>query len=270
MILGLLVVPGLLAAQDLGEAARKERARQAAVKNPAKVITNDVLGVKSSPLPTPSSPKGESPSATVHEILDKLGHNERYWSERFLIVRKRVTDAEQKLEMLETRIKEYNDRLLMRSDVYDREHLYPELIASSTKDQQDTKKELVDAKLAVEALRRLLRDSGGPAEWADSQVAAQPEMPEHPTREDYLKRLKAIDDQYEEMARPYKVERFQLVNRRAPSKDDSLQIDISRLGLGADPSLPSLDDKIGEIEKKHQQARSEIISQAQRNGINIQ
>jgi hypothetical protein len=270
MIFGLLIVPGLLAAQDLGEAAKKELARQAAVKNPAKVITNDDLGVKGSPSPTPSSPKEESPSATVHEILDKLGHNERYWSERFLAARKRITDAEQKLEMLETRIKEYNDRLLTRSDVYDREHLYPGLIALSTKDLEDTKKELADAKLALEALRRSLRDSGGPAEWADSQVAAQPEMPEHPTSEDYLKQLKAVDDQYEEMARPYKMERFQLVNRRAPTKDESLQIDISRLGLGADPSLPSLDEKIGEIETKHQQARNEIISQARRNGFNIQ
>ncbi len=265
----LLCMIAPLRAQDLAAAARKERERQAQVKNPPRVITNSDLtsgrpvGVVSSNAPAASK------SAGADHRVDRNGHDELYWSEKFVAARQRIAQLKEKQAFLESQLKEYRSNLLSRSDVYDREHLYPPLIDADSKELDKTKKELAEAQSALDDLYQQLRESGAPAEWADSTLAEKNTPPEHPTREYFVDQLKQLDDYYESLEKPYRVERFRLVKRRDPNQNESLHIDTSKLGLGADPSLPQLDQKIQELEQQHQQARADLIQQAGAAGFTI-
>ncbi len=270
LILTIVGVSALLMAQDLGEAARKERERQAKIKTPSRVITNtDISTTRPPEKSAPGTSVGAAASSTSGTVLDREGHDERYWSEQFLSARQKIADLEAQQQFLESRLKSYRDNLLIHSDVYDREHLYPPLIASGTEQLEKTKKDLADAQAALDNLTAQLARSGAPMRWADSTLAEQPISPEHPTRDFYLDQLKRLDDRYEELEQPYKVERFRLVNRRDPEKNDSLNVDISKLGLGMDPTLPELDAKIKELEEQHQQERADLIQKAQKAGFSI-
>lgn len=265
VLLGTLALP--IVAQDLGEVARKERERQAAMKQKAKVYTNAEVSTHH---PPESAASERSALRTDEKAADQSGHDERYWSEKFLAAKQRLADAQDKQTRLEQQIKDYSYRLLNQSDVYDREHLYPPLIDADQKALEANKREIAAAQAALDDLYDQLRKSGAPLTWADSTVGEQPPVPEKPTREYYEELLKRLDDKYDAMARPYEEERFRLVNRRDPGKNESLAIDTGSLGRGADPSIPQLDAKVKEIEDSHQKARQDLILQARRAGFNIQ
>jgi hypothetical protein len=268
-ILCFFVFAAVLVAQDLKEAARKERERQAAIKNPSKVITNDDIATSKTSSKEESGAKTDQSPTTEEHVVDRDGHDERYWSGKFLAAKKRIADAEQQQTALEERIRDYSFKLLTRSDVYDREHLYPPLIELAKQDLEKNKKEQEDAKTALDDLYAALRNAGGPRAWAYSTLAEQKTPPEHPDRQYYLDRLKQLDDEYDAQEQPYKAERFRLINRRSPDKDDKLDMKTQNYGLGLDPSVPTLNDKINELEQKHQQARADLIREARRAGFTI-
>ncbi|MFI5176582.1 MAG: hypothetical protein ACHQKY_17105 [Terriglobia bacterium] len=259
----------VFAQEDLGEAARKERERQAAVKQKSRVFTNqDVVTRRPAEETPPPSAEVKKP-ASEEEPLDSAGHNEKYWSQKFIAAKKLVADAEQRQKDLEVQIRDYSYRLLNQTDVYDREHLYGPLIDQANKDLAKNKQDQEEAKAALDDLYKELGKSGAPREWADSTLATQEVPPEHPTLEYYQKQLKKLDDEYQAMERSYKVQRFQLINRRLPTEQDSLDAKDQNYGLGADPSIPQLDAKINEIEQKHQEARDDLIRKAGAAGFSI-
>jgi len=262
----LIACAATVVAQDLGEAARKERERQAAIKQKPKVYTNaDVATFHPS---EPSSPE-KTAAKPDEKVADHEGHDERYWSEKFLAARRRLSDAQEKESRLAGQIKDYSYRLLNQTDVYDREHLYPPLIQEHQQELDKNKQEIADAQAALDSLYDQLRKAGAPASWADSKLAETPPAPASPTREYYEEQLKRLDEKYDAMAHPYREERFRLINRHIPAKDEPLDVDTSSLGIGIDPSIPQLDAKIKEIEDSHQEARRNLILQAQRAGFNI-
>ena len=256
-------------AQDLSQAARTERERQAKIKNPPRVITNADVGAARLPVQSQSSAQTSAAKSSAGHPVDREGHDELYWSGKFLAAKQRISDLEDKQSFLESQIKSYHDNLLSRSDVYDREHLYPPLIEDDTKELDKTKQDITAARAALDDLYAQLRNSGAPAEWADSTLAEHPTPPEHPTRQYFLDQLKQLDDRFDALEEPYRVERFRLVNRRNPNKGESLHIDTSKLGLGTDPSLPLLDAKIAALEQQRQRARSDVIEQARAAGFYI-
>jgi hypothetical protein len=259
----------LLAQEDLGEVARKERERQAAIKQKARVFTNQDVVTKRPPDQTQSPAAGAKIPATGEEPVDSQGNGEKYWSQKFIAAKKKAADAEERQKDLETQIRDYNYRLLIQSDVYDREHLYMPLIDQAKKDLDKNKQEQEEAKAALDDLYTELGKSGAPREWADSTLATEDKPPEHPTLEYYQEQLKKLDTEYEAMERSFKVQRFQLINRRMPTEEDSLDAKDQNYGLGSDPSLPQLDTKINEIEQKHKEARDELIRKAGAAGFTI-
>lgn len=268
-LLCLLLLASWALAQDLGEAARKERERQAALKQKGRVYTNADIASSHLPGTKQKEEPGSKKSTANDRRVDSKGHDEQYWSEKFLAAKKRVADAEEKQAFIESRLKDYNYKLQNQTDVYDREHLYFALIQEAKEEQIKNSKELADAKAALDDLYREFRESGAPLAWAESTRAQQSMPSERPTREYFLKRLQDLDDRYEDMERPYKEERFRLMNRRQPTAKDTLDAKEQNYALGLDPSIKTLDEKINEIEKKHQQARTELISQAQVAGFTI-
>jgi hypothetical protein len=260
----------LLAQEDLGEVARKERERQAAIKQKSRVFTNQDVVTKRPPEPAqPPSVEPATP-ATEKGPVDSQGHGERYWSEKFIAAKKRVADAEQRQKDLESQLRDYNYRLLNQTDVYDREHLYMPLIDQAKKDLEKNKQEQEDAKAALDDLYTELGKSKAPRGWADSTLATHEVPPENPTIEYYQEQLKKLDDEYEAKAQPLKVQRFQLINRRLPTDKDSLDAGNQNYGLGSDPSLPQLDARIKEIEQKHQEAREAFLQKASAAGFSLQ
>ncbi|MDD5541550.1 MAG: hypothetical protein PHX83_00070 [Acidobacteriia bacterium] len=265
LLLTILALP--IAAQDLGEVARKERARQAAIQQKSKVYTNSDIAT-TRPAESVVTPKEAAPTAGA--ILDREGHDERYWSEKFLAAKQKLSDALATKTRLEQEIKDYSYRLLNQTDVYDREHLYGPLIYEHQQALDKNKKDIAAAQAELDDLYVQLRQAGAPASWADSRLAEQPPAPEQPTREYYAELLKHLDAKYDAMARPYLEERFRLINRRAPAAGEPLAIDTGKLGLGIDPSIPQLDAQIKEVEDAHQKAREELLLQARRAGFNLQ
>ena len=65
----------------------------------------------------------------------------------------------------------------MQSDVFDREHLYPELVTQTEEQIKKNKADLSEAEQKLEDLRDELRKSGHPRSWEDSQAALKP-LPE--------------------------------------------------------------------------------------------
>lgn len=266
-----LFFTSLLLGQDVKEAARKERERQAALKQKARVYTNSDVATQRPPEDQKKSAETSTPAGGEQKILDNGGHDEKYWSDKFIAAKKRVAAAQQEQVDLEARLKDYFFKLETQSNVYDREHLYIPLIEEAKQAREKNKKELEDAKNALDNLYTALRKSDAPRAWADSKPAEQPSLaPDHPDQESFEKQLKKVDEEYEALERPYKNERFRLVYRRNPDKADSLDMKPENYGPGLDPGIATLDAKINELEEKRQQARAEVIRQARRAGVEIQ
>lgn len=266
-----LLSTSLLLGQDVKEAARKERERQAALKQKSHVYTNADVATQRPPEDQKKSSDAATPAGGEQKILDNDGHDEKYWSEKFIAAKKRLAATEQEQVDLEARLKDYTFKLETQSNVYDREHLYIPLIEEAKQEREKNKKELEDAKTALDNLYTALRKSGGPRVWADSKLAEQAApSPDHPDPEYFQKQLKKVDEEYEALERPYKAERFRLINRRNPDKTDNLNMKAENYGPGLDPGIATLDAKINELEEKRLQASAEVIRQARRARIEIQ
>lgn len=110
LLLGLFfafTVPGFT--QSLAELAAREAARRAAIKEPARIVTDKDLPDKRAPAtsgqappaegtpPAPARPSGEATGT------DDNGHDERWWTARAEPLRRKLRDATLKLEAASAR-----------------------------------------------------------------------------------------------------------------------------------------------------------------------
>ncbi|MBM3801641.1 MAG: hypothetical protein FJW26_04930 [Acidimicrobiia bacterium] len=257
--------------QSLADLARKEREKQQGRSK--KVYTNDDLnkyeGLRSSsPAPAPS--QSSSPAKSLSAGPDDGG--ERAWSKRFIEAKARLQDSKAKADALQAKLADLNMRLLRQSDVFDRENVYPPLVAQTKQQIEDNKVEAAAAQQALDDLREELRKSGKPASWENSKAALKPDSSESPSEEPKLKdqkywqeKLATIDKRYSSLIGPLESERFQLVNRR-PLKEGETPEAPGTLGLGAPPRVLDIDVQIRELNQKRTQEKQDLVNQAIREG----
>jgi hypothetical protein len=118
-LLALLAWPSFARAQSLGDVARAEEARRKAVKQPAKVYTNDDLkrdGSESTPVPAaqPVQPaasakpadvaNGGPPRAGTAAAADDSKKDEKYWRDRITSARDALAHDKVLIDALQSRV----------------------------------------------------------------------------------------------------------------------------------------------------------------------
>jgi chromosome segregation ATPase len=170
----LLVLVGLFSviaatsfAQSLADVARKERARQRDSQSKVVVTANTTTTA------APAAPKLEAPSADTAASgakpagpTDNKGRDEKYWRTAFQQARDDAKRAEQRVQLLDLKIKDLNTQMLQLSSFYNREYrMGPELTAAQN-ELEAAKKDVEQANKKVSDLEDELRRSGGLAGWA--------------------------------------------------------------------------------------------------------
>jgi hypothetical protein len=174
--------------QSVADIARRERQRQNA--NQSKVVVtsnvNNVANNKAATQQAPSAPAAPTstpatnsptapqaapaapatPTSKPGEVTDRLGHNEKFWRDRFQKARDDLKRAESKAELSDLRIKQLNTDLLQQSNVYNRENRIGADLTATQKDLDDAKRDVEVAKKQISDLEEELRRAGGPAGWA--------------------------------------------------------------------------------------------------------
>ena len=118
------------------------------------------------PAETAPQVKGEAPPAKPTGPVDTQGRDEKYWRDAFQNARNEMRRAEDRVQVLEARVKELNTQFLNRSDIYNRENrIGPELTATQ-KDLDTAKKDAEQARNKVANLEEELQRSGGLPGWA--------------------------------------------------------------------------------------------------------
>jgi hypothetical protein len=272
--------------QSLADLARQEKEKREKQKGTSKVYTNEDLQkfdhlsgaeeAKPSPGLAPTAVKSAVTSSSTGQAGTKSEQDgpssERYWSKRFMEANARLQTAKSRQGALEAKLRDYNQRLLMQSDVYDREHLYQPLIGQTQDEIVKNKSEIVAAESDLETLRDELRKSGNPASWENSQLALQPEegssKPQAPKAKDqkyWQEQLSLIDKHYEDLIAPLNAERFQLIERRKFQKGDTSP-GISSTAVGLPPEAVTIDNQIKELNQQRQQEKNKLIEDALRQG----
>jgi chromosome segregation ATPase len=154
-----------ISAQSLADAARKERDRQKTVHSKVNVVAGARVAPRADE-PATRSALSVAPAAKTSEPLDNKGRNEKYWRTAFQKARDDAKRAEDRIQLLDLRLKDLNTKLLTRTDMYDRENRLAPEITATQKDLDDAKKEGAEAKQKISDLEDELRKSGGPAGWA--------------------------------------------------------------------------------------------------------
>ncbi len=173
MILGVLVVAIPSSAQSLAEIAAKEAARRAAIKEPARVITEKDLpadkSAASKPAPVeadgarhPATSAQTSAQTSTTTQTDDNGHDERWWSARARPLVAKLDAATRKLEIAraraaaisaETKRSGAPARTLTRS------------LQSAAAEVDRRKAEVVNARRALEDLEEEARKAGALPGW---------------------------------------------------------------------------------------------------------
>jgi type IV secretory pathway VirB10-like protein len=162
-----------LSAQTIADAARKERERQSHVRSKA-VYTNGVA------IPAPSaSPASKAPSDTTAAPAkkpegapaptgptDNKGRDEKYWRAAFQKARDDVKRADDKVVLLDLKIKDLNTQLLRQSDIYNREYRIGPEITAAQAELDAARKQAEQAKQRIADLEEELRRSAGLPGWA--------------------------------------------------------------------------------------------------------
>lgn len=157
-------------AQSIADAARKERARQQQSRS-----TITIIGITNSTAETAKGMAGITTAGTAAAgavagkpsgPADSTGRDEKYWRTAFQKARDDVKKADEKVQLLELRVKDLNTGLLTRSDIYNRENVLGVQITDSQKQLDAANKDADQAKQKVADLEEELRKSGGPAGWA--------------------------------------------------------------------------------------------------------
>ena len=174
-----------VAAQDptqtgdpVADAARKAREAKKSEPKPKKVFTNEDVVTKTAPEPpapsnsaasqeattTTSKPPAEVPDSAVAEKEDP--NSEKAWRKRFATQRRKITDAQQELDVLQREaekadVQYYSDPQKALKEQYSREEINAKNDKIAAK-----KKELTDLKQQLSDMEDELRRSGGDPGWA--------------------------------------------------------------------------------------------------------
>lgn len=169
-----LLIVGMLSAevsaQSLADVARKERARQKSIESKI-TITNEQASAGTAGTPTAPQTKQPSPGTQAAEGMpkgptDNKGRDEKYWRETFQKAREELKRAEDRVVLLDLRLKDLNTRLFRQSDMYNRENrLLPE-ITSTQADLETARQDVEKAKQKIAQLEVELRQTGGLPGWA--------------------------------------------------------------------------------------------------------
>lgn len=149
-------------AQRLADVARQERERQKQIHSVV-VVANGVTATtaastaSTTAVVTPAAPAGPT---------DKKGRDEKYWRAQFQKARDDLKKAEQKVQLLDLKIKELNTQLLRQSDIYNREYRLGPEIADTQKQLDEANKEVEQGKKQITDLEDELRRSGGLPGWS--------------------------------------------------------------------------------------------------------
>jgi chromosome segregation ATPase len=155
-------------AQSVADIARKERQRQQTTKS--KVVVQGVGGASATTVQT--SPSTQTTAGTASAApkpvtaTDSKGRDEQFWRTAFQNARDDLKRAEQKVQILDLRLKELNTQLLQQTDIYNRENRIGAETTAAQKAMEDARKELDQAKKKLTDLEEELRKSGGAPGWA--------------------------------------------------------------------------------------------------------
>jgi len=166
LLIALLVTSAVCWAQSLADVARKERERQRQVQSSA-TYSNSGTTATVSTTSSSTVPSIGIPSATqAAGPTDNQGRDENYWRTTFQKAREDVKRAEEKLQLLDLKIKDLNSQLLQRSDIYNRENTIGPQITASQAELDRARNEAEAAKQKIIDLEEELRRSGGLPGWA--------------------------------------------------------------------------------------------------------
>lgn len=173
--LTLLVAPGAVSAQSLGEVARKEEARRQKLVEPAKVYTNDNLGPEAgspAPLPapgltaTPPSPSGgqAKPGEGAQAEADDPKKDEAYWRGRMSEARSGLERSRTFAEALQSRINVLSTDFVNRDDPAQRNTIANDR-QKALAELERVKQEIAQYEKAIQDIEDEARKAGVPPGW---------------------------------------------------------------------------------------------------------
>jgi hypothetical protein len=149
-------------AQTLADAARQERQRQKRLHSPVVVARGTPTTTAAS---TGSTAAVVAPAAPAGPT-DNKGRDEKYWRAQFQKARDDVKKADERVQLLDLKVKELNTQILRQSDVYNREYRLGPEIADAQKQLDESRKAADQAKKKISDLEDELRRSSGLPGWA--------------------------------------------------------------------------------------------------------
>ena len=153
-------------AQTLADVARRERERQ---KQSRPGTGGSVVGSGATVTTSASSSSTASTAAPAKPATapgDKPVRDEKYWRAQFQKARDDAKRADERVQVLELKLKDLNTQLLRQSDVYNREYRIGAEITETQKQLDDGRKAGELSKKKITDLEEELRRSGGPPGWA--------------------------------------------------------------------------------------------------------
>jgi hypothetical protein len=152
-------------AQTIADIARKERERQKQMHSEVIVVqgaTAAAAASTSSTTTTAAAPAAAKPTGPT----DLKGHDEKYWRDQFQKARDDVKQADQKIQLLDLKVKDLNNQMLNRSDIYNREQVLGPQITATQKELDAARAQSEAAKKKLTDIEDDLRKAGGLPGWA--------------------------------------------------------------------------------------------------------
>jgi len=148
-------------AQTLADVARQERERQKRLHSQVVVASGTTTTTTASTGSTAAVVAPAAPAGPTDKSRD-----EKYWRAQFQKARDDVRKAEERVQLLDLKVKELNTQVLRQSDIYNREYRLGPEIADTQKQLDESRKAVDQAKKKITDLEDELRRSGGMPGWA--------------------------------------------------------------------------------------------------------
>ncbi len=152
-------------AQTLADIARRERERQKRLHSQV-IVANGATTTTAASTSSTSAAPTPAEAAKPTGPTDNKGHNEKYWRDQFQKARDDVKRAEERVQLLDLRVKDLNSKLLNRSDIYNRENQFLPEITVAQKELEEARAQAEQAKKKIPDLEDELRRAGGPPGWS--------------------------------------------------------------------------------------------------------
>jgi hypothetical protein len=176
-LLALLAWPSFTRAQTLADVARAEEARRKAVKQPAKVYTNDDLKrdgseVASAPAPAAGAKPADSSSAAPPKLgspaaaddAKDVKKDEKYWRDRITSARATLTNDKVLLDALDSRINALTRDFVNTADPAQRS-VVEQNRNTAIAEQDRLNKDIAAQTKAIAAIEEEARKASVPAGW---------------------------------------------------------------------------------------------------------